>query len=127
FLKMPAPVPTWSGTNWNVPTCGWPTRTLVWACAIAAGPNAAPSASKAANSPVRDIVSSRVVSLILSQDTGLSSPAKAGHAGDWHGQIEHAANRFCDRSLLRGRSGDRAVAGARRLRGRGLGAALREP
>src|SRR5262245_44541835 len=29
--KMPASIPTCSGTNWNVPACGWPTRTLVCA------------------------------------------------------------------------------------------------
>src|SRR5262249_55145809 len=33
FLNRPASVPTCSGTNWKVPACGWPTRTLVCASA----------------------------------------------------------------------------------------------
>src|SRR5208282_4841113 len=32
-LKMPASMPTCSGTNWKVPACGCPTRTIVAACA----------------------------------------------------------------------------------------------
>ena len=56
FLKIPASIPTWSGTNWKVPTCGWPTRTFV--CASADGPNARLNPSAAAARLVRDIVPS---------------------------------------------------------------------
>ena len=68
FLKMPASIPTWSGTNWNVPTCGWPTRTLVGAgvCACADTPNT-PAASAAATRLIRGIVSSGLLVARLAQ------------------------------------------------------------
>ena len=57
-LKMPVSIPTCSGTNWKVPACGWPTRTLVsaWAADARASANAA---DRAAAVRQFDILSSR--------------------------------------------------------------------
>jgi hypothetical protein len=78
FLKMPASMPTWSGTNWNVPTCGWPTRTLV--CASAGESTATLNPTAAATRPIRDIVSSVIVLADVGvHHSGASGWAKAGH------------------------------------------------